>query len=155
MKLSIIIPAYNAETTLQKCLNSVLEQSIGNYEVLVINDGSKDRTQEILDVYSQQYPDRFISRTVENGGQGRARNIGLELARGDWIGFVDSDDWIDADMFQKLLHTAENKDSDLVICDAMAHFPDGSTVQERTSRPGMPMASAGFANNKLFYQVLN
>ena len=154
MKLSIIIPAYNAETTLQKCLDSVLQQSVSNYEVLVINDGSQDRTEELLDVYMRKYPDKLLFQTVENGGQGRARNIGLELARGDWIGFVDSDDWIDADMFQKLLHTAENKDSDLVICDAMAHFPDGSTVQERTSRPGIPMASAGFANNKLFQREL-
>ena len=154
MKLSIIIPAYNAETTLQKCLDSVLCQSIGNYEVLVINDGSKDRTQELLDVYKRKYPNRLLSRTVENGGQGRARNIGLDLAKGEWLGFVDSDDWVELDMFQKLLNTAENNNSDLVICDALAHFPDGSTVQEKTSRPGIPMASAGFANNKLFHRGL-
>ena len=60
MKLSIIIPAYNAETTLQKCLDSVLQQSVSNYEVLVINDGSQDRTEELLDVYTRKYPDKLL-----------------------------------------------------------------------------------------------
>ena len=154
MKLSIIIPAYNAESTIQKCLDSVLCQSIRDYEVLVINDGSQDKTEEILKEYSHNYPDRLIFRTVQNGGQGKARNIALDLSNGEWIGFVDSDDWIDPDMFEKMLHTAEAENSDLVICDAMAHFPDGSTAQERTSRPGVPMASAGFANNKVFQREL-
>ncbi len=65
MKLSIIIPAYNAETTLQKCLDSVLQQSVSNYEVLVINDGSQDRTEELLDVYTRKYPDKLLFQTVE------------------------------------------------------------------------------------------
>ena len=103
MKLSIIIPAYNAETTLQKCLDAVLQQSVSDYEVLVINDGSKDRTEDILREYAKEYPDKLLFRSVENGGQGRARNIALDLSCGDWIGFVDSDDWIETDMFQKML----------------------------------------------------
>ncbi len=154
MKLSIIIPAYNAETTLQKCLDSVLAQTVEDYEILVINDGSKDSTEKILQEYSLNYPEKLIFRTVENGGQGRARNIALELSRGEWLGFVDSDDWVDPDMFRRMLETADRENSDLVICDAMAHFPDGSTAQEETSRPGIPMASAGFANNKLFQREL-
>ena len=154
MKLSIIIPAYNAETTLRKCLDSVFCQTISDYEVLVINDGSCDGTEEILKEYAQRYPDRLFFLTVENGGQGRARNIALNLAVGDYLGFVDSDDWVEADMFRKMIAAAEGEDSDLVICDAMAHFPDGSTIQERTSRPGVPMASVGFANNKLIQKEL-
>lgn len=148
MKLSVIIPAYNAEKTLEKCLDSILNQTVGTPEVIVINDGSTDRTEEIL----KQYP--VVFRTVENGGQGRARNIGLDLANGDYIGFVDSDDWIDPQMYEKLISAAEKTDSDLVLCDALAHFPDGKTEPERIWREDRKMAAAGFANNKLFRREL-
>lgn len=154
MKLSVLVPAYNAEKTIRQCLDSILNQTISVGELIVINDGSKDSTEKILQEYSKNYPEVLRYKTVENGGQGRARNIALDYARGDYIGFVDSDDWIEPDMFQKLLLSAERENSDLVLCDVMAHFPDGKTAEEYIYRPERPIASAGFPNNKLFRKDL-
>ena len=154
MKLSIIVPAYNAENTISECLNSIFAQSFSDYEVIVIDDGSVDQTQKILRDYSEAFPERLRIKTVENGGQGRARNIGIEMSNGDYLGFVDSDDWIEPDMFEKLLSTAELTGSDLVHCEVLAHFPDGTTADEMIYRSACPMASAGFANNKLFRRDL-
>ncbi len=154
MKLSVIIPAYNAEKTICQCLDSVLSQSEDDLELIVINDGSEDSTEEILNRYGVQYPDKVRTATVKNGGQGRARNVGLSMARGDYIGFVDSDDWIDPDMYEKLLSAASFENADLVLCDVTAHYPDGSTASEYIYRPERAIAAAGFANNKLFRRDL-
>ena len=154
MKLSIIIPAYNAETTIRQCLDSVLSQTVPDTEVWVVNDGSTDQTADILAEYGARFPETLHVRTVENGGQGRARNVALELAAGEFIGFADSDDWVEPDMFEKLIALAEAEGCDLVHCDVTAHFPDGSTAPEAIYRPERPMASAGFANNKLFRREL-
>ena len=154
MKLSIIVPAYNAEKTINQCLDSILAQTVPEFELIVINDGSVDSTEEILKSYQEKAPEKLRFLTVENGGQGRARNIALDMARGDYIGFVDSDDWIEPDMFRKLLQLAESDGCDLVQCDVISHFPDGTTAAEMVYRPNCPIASAGFANNMLFRKEL-
>ncbi len=148
MKLSVIIPAYNAEDTLEKCLDSVFAQTVRDMEVIVINDGSTDHTEKIL----KRFPVR--SMTVENGGQGRARNIGMEMAEGDYLGFVDSDDWIDPQMYEKLIQKAEESKADVVICDWLTHYPDGKTQEERLWRDDCLMSSVGFASNKIFRREL-
>ena len=150
MKLSLIIPAYNAEKTIRECLDSVFSQSIRDYEVIVINDGSTDKTETILNEYKQRYQDRLLYKNVENGGQGRARNIGFEMSKGDYIGYIDSDDWIDPDFSEKLIRAIEKKKGDIALCDVAGHFPDGKVVQEYIYRPYRKIAAAGFANNKLF-----
>ena len=91
---------------------------------------------------------------MENGGQGRARNIGFDLSSGDWIGYVDSDDWIDPEMYERLIAAAERENADLALCEVLAHFPDGSTAREFIFREERAMAAAGFANNKLFRRGL-
>ena len=154
MLLSIIIPAWNAEKTLSECLHSIFAQTISDFEVLVINDGSTDGTEALLRSWHEKYPDRLIFESVENGGQGRARNIALDRARGEYVGFVDSDDWIDPDMYEKMIAASRRENADLVICEVMGHFPDGSTARERIYRPEQPMAAVGFANNKLFRHEL-
>ena len=154
MLLTIIIPAWNAEKTLDECLASVFGQTVSDFEVRVINDGSTDGTEAILAEWQARYPDRLFFETVENGGQGRARNIALEKAQGKYIGFVDSDDWIEPDMYEKLLAVSRKEDADLALCEVTAHFPDGTTDRERIYRPDRPMAAAGFANNKLFRREL-
>ncbi|MCR5090273.1 MAG: glycosyltransferase [Oscillospiraceae bacterium] len=148
MKLSVIIPAYNAEETLEKCLDSVLAQTMRDLEVIVVNDGSTDNTEEIL----KRYPVRSL--TVENGGQGRARNLGMEMAEGEFLGFVDSDDWIDPGMYEKLLRTAEDAGADVAICDWLTHYPDGKTQEERLWRDDCLMSSVGFASNKVIRRGL-
>ena len=108
MKLSVIVPAYNAEKTIRQSLDSILAQTRPVDELIVINDGSTDGTEEILQEYRDAFPDCFRFRTVENGGQGRARNIGFDLSSGDWIGYVDSDDWIDPEMYERLIAAADS-----------------------------------------------
>lgn len=154
MKLSVIVPAYNAEKTIRQSLDSILAQTRPVDELIVINDGSTDGTEKILQEYRDAYPDCFRFRTVENGGQGRARNIGFDLSSGDWIGYVDSDDWIDPEMYERLIAAAEREGADLALCEVLAHFPDGSTARESIYREERAMAAAGFANNKLFRRSL-
>lgn len=154
MKLSVIVPAYNAEKTIRQSLDSILAQTRPVDELIVINDGSTDGTEKILQEYSDAYPACFRFRTVENGGQGRARNIGFELSSGDWIGYVDSDDWIDPEMYERLIAAAERENADLALCEVLAHFPDGSPAREYIFREDRAMAAAGFANNKLFRRGL-
>ena len=154
MKLSVIVPAYNAEKTIRQSLDSILAQTRPVDELIVINDGSTDGTEKILQEYSDAYPACFRFRTVENGGQGRARNIGFDLSSGDWIGYVDSDDWIDPEMYERLIDAARREHADLALCEVLAHFPDGSTAREYIFREERAMAAAGFANNKLFRRGL-
>ena len=154
MKLSVIVPAYNAEKTIRQSLDSILGQTRPVDELIVINDGSTDGTEKILQEYCEAYPDCFRFRTVENGGQGRARNIGFGLSTGDWIGYVDSDDWIDPEMYERLIAAAEREKADLALCEVLAHFPDGSTAREYIYRETKAMAATGFANNKLFRRSL-
>ena len=154
MKLSIIVPAYNAENTLTQCLDSVLNQSVEDYEVIVVNDGSTDGTEKMLRDYAAAWKGRLRFQTVENGGQGRARNIALQQAEGEFIGFTDSDDWVEPDMFEKLIRLSEAEKSDIAVCDVLAHFPDGSTEQERNWRDDRLMGAVGHPNNKLFRHEL-
>lgn len=154
MKLSVIVPAYNAEKTIRQSLDSILHQTRAVDELIVINDGSTDGTEKILQEYREAYPACFRFRTVENGGQGRARNIGFDLSTGGWIGYVDSDDWIDPEMYERLIDAAEREHADLALCEVLAHFPDGSTAREYIYREARAMAAAGFANNKLFRRSL-
>ena len=154
MKLSVIVPAYNAEKTIRQSLDSILAQTRPVDELIVINDGSTDGTEEILQEYREAYPACFRFCTVENGGQGRARNIGFDLSTGGWIGYVDSDDWIDPEMYERLIAAAEREGADLALCEVLAHFPDGSTARESIYREERAMAAAGFANNKLFRRSL-
>ena len=114
MKLSIIIPCYNAERCLKQCLNSVFSQTIDNYEVICVNDGSTDNTLRILEEYQQLHTNMRVF-SQENAGLSCARNSGLEIACGEYIGFVDSDDFIEKNMFEKMLNRALETDSDVVI----------------------------------------
>ncbi len=150
MKLSIIVPVYKAERYLRRCLDSLLAQTIGDFEIILINDGSPDGSQAILDEYASRWPDLIRCKTVENGGQGRARNIGIEMARGDWLGFVDSDDWIQPQMYEKLWQAARREGADVAVCDVLCCYEDGSTRHLRAWREGKPLSAAGSACDKIF-----
>ncbi|MBQ7839689.1 MAG: glycosyltransferase [Lachnospiraceae bacterium] len=120
MKLSIIVPVYNmaADGKLEYCLESLVHQTIIDYEIIAVDDASTDNSLEILKEYEKRYPDRFIAVHSEvNKRQGGAKNIGLSMARGEWIGFIDSDDWITPDMYEKLLRKAQETGADMVGCD--------------------------------------
>ena len=121
-KVSVIVPVYNVEKYIDKCLNSLVNQTLKEIEVIVVNDGSPDNSQNIIDKYVKKYPKKVKSFIKENGGQGSARNLGLEHAKGEYISFIDSDDWIDNEALEKMYNLAKKKNSDVVICDMIDHY---------------------------------
>lgn len=113
-KISVIIPVYNVEKYLRQCLDSVVNQTYRNLEIICVDDGSKDKSGEILDEYAQK-DDRFVVIHQKNQGQAVARNVGMDIATGKYILFVDSDDWIDLNTCSILIEKAELIQSD-VLC---------------------------------------
>ena len=112
--ISVIVPVYNVAPYLRQCVDSILSQSYTNLEVLLIDDGSTDESGAICDEYAQQ-DSRVKVIHKSNGGLSSARNVGLSLASGEWISFVDSDDWLDTDIYQKCIDELERyPDLDLV-----------------------------------------
>ncbi|MCR4674481.1 MAG: glycosyltransferase, partial [Lachnospiraceae bacterium] len=106
MKISVIIPCYNVEKWIDRCLESVICQTIGldKMEILCIDDCSSDSTLLKLKAWEERYPEHFIIiESSENGRQGTARNIGLSYATGEWISFIDSDDWVEKDYLEQML----------------------------------------------------
>lgn len=124
IKVSVIIPVYNVEKYLKKCLDSLVNQTLKEVEIIVVNDGSPDNSQKIIDKYVKKYPKLIKSFIKENGGQGTARNLGLKYAKGEYISFVDSDDWLDVTALESMYNLAKKDDSDIVICDMVDHFKD-------------------------------
>lgn len=120
--VSVLIPVYNVEEYLGKCLESVMAQTLNNIEIICVNDGSTDGSAEILEKYAL-LDKRIKIVTKENGGLPSARNAGLEVAKGKYIGFVDSDDYIEPKMYEILVENAEKNNSDVVICGANI-FPE-------------------------------
>ena len=113
MKISVIIPVYNAEKTLSKCLDSLLEQSYDNAEIILVNDGATDASGEICKKYASLYPAiKYLEK--ENGGVSTARNIALDIAQGDYITFVDSDDWVTPNFFETIKSVLKDFDYDFI-----------------------------------------
>ncbi len=120
-KVSIIVPIYNVDKYLSRCLDSILNQSIKEIEVIAVNDGSTDRSYEILLDYQKSDP-RLKVINKKNGGVSAARNTGLEHVSGEYIGFVDPDDWIDKHMYEELYKTAQFEEADVVMCSYIREF---------------------------------
>ena len=119
MKLSIIVPVYNmvADGKLEFCMESLLAQTIEDYEIIAVDDKSTDNSLEVLRRYEAQYPDKVkVVASPNNRRQGGAKNLGLRAATGEWLGFVDSDDWISHDYYEKLFAKAEETGADIVGC---------------------------------------
>ena len=129
-KVSVIVPVYNVEKYLEKCLDSLVNQTLKDIEIIVVNDGTKDNSQEIIDKYTKKYPKKVKGFIKENGGQSSARNYGLEYAKGEYIGFVDSDDYVELDMFEKLYNKAKEDDFDISICNLNFVYEDTDDKKE-------------------------
>lgn len=112
VNVSIIVPVYNVEKFLDRCLESLINQTLKNIEIICINDGSTDNSSKILNNYTLK-DSRIVIINQENQGQSIARNKGMEIANGEYIGFVDSDDWVDLDFFEKLYNAAKDNDCDI------------------------------------------
>lgn len=120
MRLSIIVPVYNmaADGKLNFCLDSLINQTVTDYEIIAVDDCSTDNSLDILREYEKNYPDKFRAiHSPVNKRQGGAKNIGIREAKGEWIGFIDSDDWIVPEFYERLLTRAEETGADIVGCD--------------------------------------
>lgn len=115
-KISVIVAIYKAEKYLYRCLNSLANQTIDNYEVLLIDDGSPDNSGLICDRFAHKYPFMRVIHK-ENGGVASVRQCGIELSQGEYTIHVDSDDWVEPDMLEELYRKAKQTDADMVICD--------------------------------------
>lgn len=116
IKVSVIVPVYNTEKYLNRCLDSLVNQSLKEIEILVINDCSTDNSKIILDKYEKEYKNIKVIHNKTNKGIGYNRNLGIKEAKGEFISFIDSDDWVDKTMFEKMYNKALNDKLDLVIC---------------------------------------
>ena len=114
--ITIIVPVYNSEKTLHRCVDSILDQTYQNFEILLINDGSKDHSGDICDEYAKS-DTRVRVFHKENKGVSAARNTGLDNAKGAWVSFVDSDDWISSEYLNVLYKEAIVTNADVVTCD--------------------------------------
>ena len=120
-KISVIVPVYNVEQYLCRCIDSILAQSFPDFELLLIDDGSKDRSGEICDEYAQKN-ERVRVFHKENGGVSSARNLGLDNAKGEWISFVDADDWVEEDYLSNMILSIRD-DIDIIVG---GFFPSGN-----------------------------
>ena len=109
--VSVIVPIYNVEKFLKRCLDSIINQTLKDIEIICVNDGSTDGSAEILDQY-KNLDNRIIVLNCKNQGPSVARNTGMKIARGEYVSFVDSDDWIDNDFLEKLYVAAKKHDAD-------------------------------------------
>lgn len=116
VKVSVIVPIYNVENYIRTCLNSLTQQTIKDIEIILVDDGSKDHSSEVAKEYAEKY-DNITYYRKENGGLSDARNYGMQYAKGEYVAFLDSDDYIDFHMYEKMYEKAKQDDSDLVECD--------------------------------------
>jgi glycosyltransferase EpsH len=125
--VSIIIPVYNGERYIEKCLGSLLSENREGIEVIAINDGSRDSSLSLLQSFAEKYPNlKVIDK--ENGGAAQARLRGLKEATGDFIGFLDVDDWVNPKMYVEMEQKAMASGSDLVFCNYVEEMPSQSRV---------------------------
>lgn len=128
--ISIIVPVYNVEKYLEQCVDSIINQTYKNLEIILVNDGSTDNSGVICDKY-KQIDHRIKVMHKENGGQSSARNIGLDIANGKYVGFVDSDDWIESDMYESLYKRLSFYNADIVTCGCILEYFNFKNVDVR------------------------
>ena len=135
-KISVIIPVYNEEKHLEECLNSIINQTLKDIEIIIINDCSTDNTKNIIDKYLLKYPNIKVINNEVNKGVGACRNIGISISKGDYISFIDSDDYIHPNMLLNMYNAAINTDSDIVetgiafVQNTILKFADNSDMYE-------------------------
>lgn len=161
--LSIIIPVYNTEKYLEKCLNSVIKSIPTNTEIIIVNDGSTDNSNIIIEEFKKEYPEIIKYFKKPNGGLSHTKNYGISKSKGRYIGFVDSDDYVKDDMFDVMLKKALIEDADIVYCDVEMVYEDGSyryvcssdesikdSFMKNINTPLMPASWSKIVKRKLF-----
>lgn len=130
-KVSVIVPIYNVEKYLEKCINSLLSQTLEDIQIILVNDGSKDNSGNIAKEYEKNNKDRVIYVEKENGGLSDARNYGLKYATGDFIAFLDSDDYIEKNAYEEMYNKVIEENADYVECDFIWEFPNKIRVDKQ------------------------
>lgn len=134
--LSIVVPVYNTESYLEKCVESIIRQEYSDYELILVDDGSTDNSLMIC--RKLEAIDRRVKVLHKpNGGQNSARKVGLTAAKGKYIGFVDSDDWVEPEMFFSMIKAAEENNADIVICDNVNEYPERTEKVKQGIIPGI------------------
>ncbi len=123
-KISVIVPIYNVEEYLEKCLETLVKQTLEEIEIILVNDGSKDKSGEIAKKYQKEYSNKIIYLDKQNGGLSDARNFAIPHATGEYIAFLDSDDYIELNTYEQMYNIAEKENSDMVECDFYWEYPN-------------------------------
>lgn len=155
-KASIVVPIYNVEKYLQRCLDSLINQTYENIEIILVNDGSTDGSGKIARKYCNMYQ-QIILLEQENGGLSRARNAGIKKVTGDYICFVDSDDWLELNTIKEVIEECEKKGLDICIYGAWSYYSDqnGGRSRERESYHYSEKYQGIYTGKELFAEVCN
>ena len=159
-KVSVIVPVYNTELYLEKCLDSLVNQTLADIEIIIVNDGSPDNSKDIANKYLKKYPDKIKYYEQSNGGQGSARNLGLKKATGEYIGYVDSDDYVNLHMFEKMYNQGVKENADVVMCSHTIVYEKNNKecVENLFQKTNNPKANCLFNNagvcNKIYKKAL-
>lgn len=129
-KVSVIVPFYNVERYLEKCLDTLVNQTLKDIEIIVVNDGSKDNSKQIVEKIMKEFPDKMVYLEKENGGLSDARNYALPYVKGEYVAFLDSDDYVEKDMYEKMYELAKKENSDMVECDFYWEYPNHQKKDE-------------------------
>ena len=131
-KISVIVPIYNVEKYLRQCIDSIINQTYKNLEIILVNDGSPDNCGQICDEYSK-YDERIIVIHKKNGGLSDARNAGLDASTGEYISFIDSDDWIDTNMFEIMMNLMEINKADISECGVKYIYDNDNSYEDENT----------------------
>ena len=127
--ITIIVPIYNAEKYIERCIKSIINQSYRDIEIILVDDGSKDRSAIICDEYAKK-DSRIRVIHKKNEGVSKARNVGIDIAKGDYILFADSDDWLELNMCQKMIDSAIDNKSDIVVCEYNNYYENNKRTEK-------------------------
>ena len=136
-KISVIIPAFNAEKTIETCIDGLLSQTLRDIEIIVVDDCSSDKTSAIMSDYEKTYADVTLISLDKNVGSGLARNAGLIHATGEYIGFSDADDWIDSAAYEQMYVAAKSFDADMAVCGMATEWGDYLASSQRYAYPSL------------------
>ena len=127
-KVSVIVPVYNVEKYIKKCLNALVNQTLQDIEIIIVNDGSKDDSIKIIKDFIEKYPEKIVYLEKANGGLSDARNYGIPHAKGEYIAFLDSDDYVELNMYEDMYEIAQSENADMVECDFIWEYPNKSKI---------------------------
>ena len=153
-KVSVIVPFYNVEEYIERSIKSLVEQSLEDIEIILVNDGSKDNSEEIAKKYKKKYPNKIIYLEKENGGLSDARNYAIPYATGEYIAFLDSDDYVEKNMYEEMYNLAKKENCDMVQCNFYWEYPEKNKrklgdIKEYSGKKEMIVKTRVEAWNKL------